>query len=424
MVIRNMQEANAALLKYVPLVAQLTGKDTTLKRIRPLMAAVGNPQERIRIVHIAGTSGKTSTAYYMAALLQQAGQRVGLTVSPHIDSVTERVQIDGKPLADSEFCYLLGDFLAVVEQMADRPSYFELLYAFSFYVFDKKRVDYAVIETGMGGLYDATNVAQGPDKVCIITDIGYDHMHILGDTLEKIAAQKAGIIHAHNAAFMYGQAPDIMRSMQKRVQAKAGSKLYVLNEVTERTAVPDFSPTMPRFQQRNWLLAYQVYRYLMQRDGLPELRAGQLTASQEIDIPARMEARYYQGKVLMMDGAHNVQKMTTFLQSFSEQNPGEHPAVLLALKQGKESGGVGQVLAPLAAKVIVTTFNTTQDLPAKSIPADELAQALKREGVKAVTVEPDQHAAFRKLMNEPSRVCIITGSFYLLSQLRSKEGLV
>ncbi len=196
--IRSIQEAEAALLPYVPLVAELTGKDTTLDRIVPLMKLLGDPQDKLKIIHLAGTSGKTSTAYYMSALLQATGKKVGLTVSPHIDTIAERVQIDGLPLPETEFCRELGIFLDIVEFAEAPPSYFELLYAFALWVFERQQVDYAVVETGMGGLYDATNVASRPDKVCVITDIGFDHTHILGKTLPEIAAQKVGIVHDHN----------------------------------------------------------------------------------------------------------------------------------------------------------------------------------------------------------------------------------
>src|SRR4051812_36109041 len=114
-VLNNIAEANQALLPYVQLVFSNMTKDTSLLRIAPLMAAAGNPHEKLRIIHLAGTSGKTSTAYFMAALLGATGKTVGLTVSPHVDSVTERVQLNGKPLADDDFCQLLGQFLEIVE---------------------------------------------------------------------------------------------------------------------------------------------------------------------------------------------------------------------------------------------------------------------------------------------------------------------
>ena len=189
--IRTIKDAEKALFPYIPLVAQLTGKDTTLERVKPLASLAGHPENQLKVIHIAGTSGKTSTAYYMAALLRAAGKNVGLTVSPHIDSITERVQINGRPLPDEQFCSELEQFLKIVKTAPQAPSFFELLYVFSLWVFARAKVDYAVVETGMGGLFDATNIVTRPDKICIITDIGLDHTHILGDTVELSPSRRS-----------------------------------------------------------------------------------------------------------------------------------------------------------------------------------------------------------------------------------------
>jgi len=422
--IHNFAEAQAALLPYVPLVAQLTGKDTTLERIRPLMELAGKPHERLKIVHIAGTSGKTSTAYFTAELLRATGMYVGLTVSPHVDSIAERVQLDGKPLDEKQFCENLTEFLAIVEQMPQQPSYFELLYAFSLWVFARNKVNYAVVETGLGGLYDSTNIADRADKLCIITDIGFDHMYTLGNTLEEIAAQKAGIIHEHNQAIMYEQAESVTNVVRQWV-ADQHAKLLLTSETSERDKYGvKFLPSMPEYQQRNWLLAHCAYQFLAVRDHLPGLSPTQLTAMQQIQVPARMDVHQVGNKLIIMDGAHNEQKMSTFLGSFQHAYPGEKPAVLLALKQGKEVQDIGHLFLPMASRIIVTTFNTSQDLPAKSIDPEEIVAIFKAAGIVSIEAIPNQHAAYQKLLTGTERVCIITGSFYLISQLRQREGLV
>ena len=416
MTIKNLKEAEAALRPFVPLVKQLTGKDTTLARIRPLMKLLGNPQDQLKIIHIAGTSGKTSTAYYMAALLQAAGQQVGLTVSPHVDSVTERVQLNGQPLSEAEFCAQLGDFLDIVERAEQQPSYFELLYAFAIWVFARQGVDYAVVETGMGGLYDATNVTTRPDKVCIITDIGLDHQHILGKTLPEIAAQKVGIVHDRNQVFMYRQPAAVQTVIEGWVKQ---------HHATMRVAdVPAQSKSeLPAYQWRNWQLAYKVYEYLRRRDKLPRLTSQVLAQTRQINVPGRMEIRRLGGKTLIMDGAHNAQKMTAFIDSFQRLYPGVKPAILLSLKTGKEYREVARLLVPLASRVIATTFNTTQDLPVVSIDPIVLAETFKAAGSNNVETITDQQAAFKALLSGPEEVCIVTGSFYLLSQIRNNKSL-
>jgi dihydrofolate synthase/folylpolyglutamate synthase len=423
--ITTIEEANAALLPFVPLVAQLTGQDRSLdERVRPLMAKLGNPQNSTRVVHIAGTSGKTSTAYFIAALLRATGKRVGLTVSPHVDSVTERVQLDGKPLDEQRFCRYLGEFLEQVERMDLKPSYFELLYAFAFWIFRQEGVDYAVIETGLGGLYDATNVADRTDKLCVITDIGYDHMHLLGHTITEIAAQKIGIVHPGNDVIMYHQSAEVGGVVEAWVRKQA-ARLHATTQDAERQAYgADFEPELPAYQQRNWLLAYAAYRFLQTRDGLPQQPPQQLTAAQHVQVPARMDVRTVGDKTLVMDGAHNGQKMYTFLESFGRRYPGARPAVMIALKTGKEPADVAPLLMPFASRIIVTTFDTSQDLPAKSIDPAELADIFRRNGTTDVTAVADHHEAYERLLAGPERYCIITGSFYLLSQVRGEESLV
>ena len=421
MTIRTIEDANTALRPYVPLVSQLTGKDTTLRRIQPLMKLLGNPQDKLRVIHIAGTSGKTSTAYFLSALLAASGKKVGLTVSPHVDSVTERVQINSKPLTDAVFCRELAEFLTIVAQAPKPPSYFELLYAFSLWVFVRQAVDYAVVETGMGGLLDATNVVIRPDKVCVITDIGFDHMHILGTTLPEIAAQKIGIVHDHNVVFTYKQDDEVMPVFNDWA-TKHHAELYVTTQAIERQATTlDFSG-IPPYQEHNWLLAYKVYRYLMEQDNLPNLTSKVLLQTLRTRIPARMDIRRLHHKTIIMDGAHNVQKMTAFLNSFKALYPHKKPAVLIALKHDKDYQGVADLLSKVAARIIVTTFSSSQDLPVESMDPHQLAQAFGT----AISVQTiaDPLAATHALLTSPEPIGIITGSFYLLSEIRNKmDGL-
>ncbi len=418
--LQTLGDAEQALRPYVPLVAQLTGADTTLQRIKPLMKLLGNPEQKLKIIHIAGTSGKTSTSYYIAGLLQAAGQKVGLTVSPHVDKLSERVQINGQPLSDLDFCAELEIFLKLVKSADQAPSYFELLYAFAIWEFARQQVDYAVVETGMGGLYDATNVAARADKVCVITDIGYDHMHILGDTLPEIAAQKIGIVHSGNVALTYQQSPEIMAVFSDWT-SQHQAQLIELYETALQADYGHELAELPMFQRRNWLLAREVYIYLQTRDSLPVLSKDSERSTQRLQVPARMEISQVAGKTIIMDGAHNEQKMTAFVSSFRDRYPAARPAILVALKAGKEYHAVSPILANLASRIIVTTFDTSQDLPAQSMDPELFAKALRVAGAKNVEIVADQRKAYDTLMALSETVYIITGSFYLLSQLRQAK---
>lgn len=418
MTIRSLADADAALVPYVHRPRPNQTTDYRLDETQALLELAGRPHERLRIVHIAGTSGKTSTAYYMAALLHAGAQKTGLTISPHVDGVNERVQIDGQPLTPAEFGRELGEFLDMVEAAGQSPSYFELLFVFALWVFVRRGVKYAVVETGVGGLLDATNAASRPDKVCVITDIGFDHMNVLGDTLPEIAAQKIGIAHEGNPVFMYRQDEAIMRV----VRAWTADHGAELNEL-EQTALEKTNAPLALFgyQRRNWLLADRAYRYLEKRDKLQYLTRQVLRETQTITIPGRLETRQIDGKTIVMDGAHNKQKMLACLDGFRKLYPDVKPAMLLSLKEGKEYEELAPLLAPFASKIIVTSFDTTQDSQAISMDTQALAEALKQADAANVSIEPDLHDAWQALLAAPEKAALVTGSFYLLSQLRNNE---
>lgn len=417
--IRNIGEAEQVLAGYIPQVRELLGKDLTLIRIKPLLAKLGNPESKLKIIHVAGTSGKTSTSYYIASLLKTAGKKVGLTVSPHLDSVTERVQINLEPLPEGVFCQALGEFMDLVQDVDPQPTYFELMIVFVYWYFAKVGVDYAVIETGLGGTFDATNVAGNNDKVCVITDIGLDHTHVLGNTLPEIAGQKAGIIYPKNHVFMYEQSPAVMEVFQSKVKDEQAilNMLSNFDELSRGVKAPAFR-ALPEYQQRNWLLAEKVYKYLAERDSLPALNDDKLETSMDVQVPGRMDVQQVGGKTIVMDGAHNEQKMTAFVSSFKKLYPNQKAAILLSLKEGKEYEAVLPLLKPICTSLILTTFLTTQDLPATSIHPGVLEKAAHARGFEDVTVEPSHKAAYQQLLAKQDSLVIITGSFYLLSTLR------
>lgn len=413
MKIQSINEAVEILQKYVPNVGVYSGDNMTLDRLWPLLESIGNPQERLRVIHVAGTSGKTSTAYYIASILDISNKKVGLTVSPHVDSITERIQINGKPISNEKFCYDLGDFLELIINTKPTPSYFELLIAFAYWVFDREKVDYAVIETGMGGLHDGTNVAVRQDKVCVITDIGFDHMHILGNTLTEIAEQKSGIVQDNNAVFTYQQSGEIMQQIRSRANKKHAI-IHIIKNI-DSTEIATKLQLLPKFQLRNYDLASEVCQYVSERDGF--------TLSDEYNpvytiVPARMEKfELEDGSVLIMDGAHNQQKMAVFVDSYIAIYGNSKVPVMLALKEGKEYKAVIDALSKIAKIFIITTFDSSQDLPAKSQNPDVIAKYCESIGVKTL-VSVDYVKAKDILLTQKSNTKIITGSFYLLGQVR------
>lgn len=387
----------------------------TLDTITALMDYLGNPQEKLKIVHVAGTSGKTSTAYYAAALLKAAGKRVGLTVSPHVDDVNERVQINAVPMPERAFCSELAIFLELVKKSRLEPSYFEAMVAFAFWEFVRSGMEYAVVEVGLGGLLDATNVIRRPDKVCIITDIGRDHADRLGSTLADIAEQKAGIIQLHNSVFCYRQAPVVMEPIIARARQQQAD-LHILDDDAVQSSL-DF---LPLFQQRNLGLACAAVDYLLKQNGESGLTDEMVAEAAKIYIPARMEEVPYGGRTIIVDGAHNAQKLHALAESVRRKYPDKKIAAIVSFVGNRTFRLDGSIkeLAQLLDHVIITSFSGPQDGPHVSEDPEELAQLFRRHGVASVEVVADPGEAFTVLLTRPEPILLVTGSFYLLNHIR------
>jgi dihydrofolate synthase / folylpolyglutamate synthase len=380
-----------------------------LEPMRKLLDFLGNPQNKLRVIHVAGTSGKTSTSYYAAALLQASGKTVGLTVSPHIEELNERLQVNGQPTPEAEFCSVLSEFLELIQSCDVQPSYFELLVAMAYWDFARRGLEYAVIEVGLGGLIDGTNVIDRADKVCIITDIGYDHMHILGNSLPEIAAQKAGIIQAGNTVCMYEQDEAIMRVVGRRVADQKAS----LVRLTRADYVQD--EVLPEFQQRNLGLALAAVNHAGVTVGADAIRQ-----AAAITIPARLERFQINEKLVIIDGSHNQQKIQTLIDSVTKLYPGQNIAALCSFVDNKtERWQHGlEALLPGVQHVTFTSFHSEQDMPKSSVATTEFVDYCQSHGFEDYAVQEDAEAALQALLERPEPIVLVTGSFYLLYRIR------
>ncbi|HSX52949.1 MAG TPA: cyanophycin synthetase [Patescibacteria group bacterium] len=410
--ISNFAEARHQLNQFVQREPGETGY--SLDRMSKLMKELGNPQDNLKIIHVAGTSGKTSTCYYIAALLHAAGKKVGLTVSPHVDEVNERVQISLTPLSEPVFCQKLGKFIEVVNEKGLEPSYFELLVAFAYWIFAQEKVDYAVIEVGLGGLLDGTNVIHRPDKVCVITDIGLDHTQVLGNTLAKIAAQKAGIIQDHNPVFMYSQGSEVMEPIIERCK-HMHAQLHQIGKPDE-----DLYNELPPFQQRNYHLAQSVFDFVAQSSDLTKLNDSQKSKAAHTLIPARMEVLKRSGKTIIIDGSHNAQKMEAVVAGVHKLYKGQPVAALVGFVDSEQERAAGALekLHLLTESLIVTSFSGEQDTPKFSVNPKDIANTANEVGFKHVTIVTEPEVAFAKLLMRSEPVLLVTGSFYLLNHIR------
>jgi dihydrofolate synthase/folylpolyglutamate synthase len=410
----------------MPEIKTLADVETALASLRPnimvpvlhapentpeLMEFLGNPQEKYKVIHVAGTSGKTSTAYYAAALLRAAGKRVGLNISPHADTINERVQIDMQPLPEAEFCADFQIFLETIAPSGIPLNYFQAITAFALWEFARKGVEYAVVEVGIGGLADSTNVFKRQDKICIINDIGYGHVGILGHTLTEIAANKAGIIQLQNAVFCRQQSEEIMVPVLDRARHKQAD----LHTVTELSGF-DF---LPLFQRRNFAMSEAATRYALERGNEPPLDDQAIEAAAHTVIPARMEVHKLGDKTLVLDGAHNPQKLHALVESMQAEFSGQPVAVLFALTEAKQTffEKLAAELWPFKSHVIVTGFPPDATGRYGSADPAQVAKALQSQGL-AYELIPDTAEAWSALLARNEPVLVVTGSFYLLNHVR------
>ena len=371
--------------------------------LRALLDHVGNPERHYRIIHVAGTSGKTSTAYLIRGLLEAAGHRTGLTVSPHIVAVNERVQVAGVPVEEDRFVAYVNDFLPRAESLGRELTYFELGVGLALWVFAQENVEYAIVEVGIGGLRDATNALQDPDKLCVVGPVGLDHTDILGDSVDAIAVQKAGIVGPGNTVVVIDQDEVVLEVVREHAREAGGSVVVAAH------------PEGARYQERNLALARAAVGVLGSRYGfdVPEIDGAADTP------PGRYERFQHGERVLILDGAHNPQKMAGLVETL-EADGLTHVAVLATLLQSPESKlpATLSVLAPLVSHLIVPEYALGAGEKVKrSFPADVVVEQARLLGLEAQAVRTPAEG-LELLLTRPEQHLVVTGSLYLASLAR------
>jgi dihydrofolate synthase/folylpolyglutamate synthase len=395
-----LREAEAEILARRPEHAIVP----SLERIAALATLLGDPQRTYPVIHVTGTNGKTSTARMAETLLRARGLRTGLFTSPQLSSMRERICIDGEPLSAESFAAAYDDvapYAAMVDGQYQVPlSFFELLTGMAFAAFADAPVDVAVIEVGMGGTWDATNVADG--AVAVVTPIAVDHTAYLGDTVGAIATEKAGIIKPGAAAVLATQPPDAAGPLLRRAAEVAASVVREDEDfgVTGRElgvggqrlalrgltgSYPDlFLPLFGAYQASNAACALAaVEAFSSASDGLDEdlVRA----AFQTVTTPGRLEV-VRRSPVMIVDSAHNPAGMAASVAAVTEAFGFGTLVAVLAVSADKDVPGILAELEP-----VVSTLVTTQNSASRSMDVDELA------GLAAGVFGPDRVVAAPRL---------------------------
>jgi len=360
---------------------QNSGIRPGLARMRALLRALGAPHRKYRSIIVAGTNGKGSTSAALESILRAAGHRTALYTSPHLVELRERWLIDGAMIEPVLLEASIEEMRAAADRTGITPTYFEALTLIAFIAFARANVDIAVLEVGMGGRLDATNVVR--PIAALITPVGFDHMEYLGNTLRSIAAEKAGVIHRGTLVLTSNDDPLVLSILRKRAEKFGNRFIHVTGEHD--------TPLAGAFQRRNAALAVRAARELGIDDDAIE------RGVRETRWRGRLERIDVAGKQIWIDGGHNEHAVAQTAPFFDAHVP--RPRLLVfGMMSDKHIAPVRDLLFPLFDRVI-----TTEPYPPRSAKAEELG------GIPI----PEPDAAFRAALDAPERAIVITGSLYL-----------
>ena len=379
-----------------------------LDRIRAVLAALGNPEKAYRVVHVAGTNGKGSTSAMIAAGLRAAGVRTGLFTSPHLVEPTERIQIDGIPVSQAQFsrAFDMVHEAAASLDLDAHPSYFETVAAMAFWLFREMSVKTTVIEVGLGGRLDATNIVE--PALTVITPIDMDHQVFLGETIESIAAEKAGILKPGVPAVFARQRPDAQAVLDARA-AELGIPVKRAADFEIRDLEIDARGS--RFSGIECPLAgeHQVDNAITAALALETLGVSPKGIS-ETTWPGRLE-HISPNPDILLDGAHNPAGVRALIRYLERFYPDRKRWIIFGAMRDKAVAEMGALLFPLADELILTAADSP-----RSMPPEELAE-LAPQG-RAV---PNIGAALKLVAGEASAddLIVITGSLFLVGEARA-----
>ena len=416
---------------YIETIPKFTVKHPP-EHTRELLSRLGNPQEGIKIIHVAGTNGKGSVCAYLNAMLLAGGKKTGLFTSPHLVCINERFQINGEDVSDEQF---LDAFLKVEKAAKEyeaegegHPSYFETLFLMGMLIFKEAGVEYLVMETGLGGRLDATNVVEKP-LACIITSISRDHTEYLGDTLEAIAGEKAGIIKAGVPVIYDASQPgpaSVIAAKAKEMGSPAWPmepsfyemKTQSSEGITFTFAYPGGEkaelaiPYVAKYQMMNASLAFYTMHILQDVHDIPKNVLAE--GLSKIKWPCRMEMA---APGVIIDGAHNEDGIAQFVSTagyFAKEN--EITILFTAVADKHYHEMIGEICEGIHPSHVVAT----QIDGSRVVPAEVLAEDFRKAGCTDVCAEPEIGAAYEKALGKKgSGMLFCVGSLYLAGELKA-----
>ena len=396
-----------------------------LARSRELLGLLGNPEQKLKFVHIAGTNGKGSTAAMLASVLQRAGYRTGLYTSPHLLRFHERMRVNGKEIDDKSLIALTNTVRNAAEQMSEMPTGFEIMTAIAFLYFVQEQCDIVSLEVGLGGRMDSTNVIPAPE-VCVVMNIGLEHTAILGDTLEKIAAEKCGIIKRGAHAVLFGQTEGVEAVAREKCTQEGVALTVTAQEKLERIS-SSLDGQVFKYRGRGpyhlrLLGEYQLLNALTVIDTCTALRSRGWEKLTDEAIDSGLSAARWPGRLellrrspdFIVDGAHNPQCVDALMDSLAALYSGKKLIFLTGVLRDKDWQQMLRRALPLAKAFVVITPPS-----ARALDENELAGWLRAQGIEAIPAAGTDDGVRRALaMAGKDDVICSWGSLYFTGEVR------
>ena len=411
----------------------------SLDRMNRLLKRLNSPHEKLRAVHIAGTKGKGSTAMMLAKMLATCGYKVGLYTSPHICDIRERITINGEMVSQASLMRLIAKAKPHIERMADdRPTFFEIFTALAFCHFVENKVEIAVVETGLGGRLDSTNVLK--PAVCGLTSISLDHMHQLGSSIGEIAAEKAGIFKRDIPAVSVPQVPEAKRALKRAAKEAKTQLMFTGDEIefsyrvessrrdgchtricltTPRSRFEHLPvPVLGEHQALNCGLALALLDQLKSQ-GMEIDDSRAIQGLSQVYLPGRMEMLRADPRILV-DGAHNAASVQALMRAIAQHIPYDSMIMVFGCAADKDIKGMMEQVATGADKVI---FTAVQSSPRAADPKDlaEVYEELTGRVAQVAGTLKEALAVAQSAVTREDIICI-TGSFYLVGEAKQLLG--
>jgi len=387
-----------------------------LENIKNLCEALGEPQKSYKVIHIAGTNGKGSTATTIERGLIEAGYRVGKFTSPHIVRFNERIQLNGVEISDEKICEYFLKVRDVLEEREIRGTFFEVTTAMMFLYFQDEKIDYLVLETGMGGRFDATNIVDS--EIAVITNISLDHTGFLGDDIYTIAKEKAGIIKAGSKVIVGDSQVDVARAIENE-KDEYTDVLKKYRDVTYRLDTENYTTEIElegrrysfslfgNYQVNNFLCAYEVLKTLGISEEIIQRAAGKVAWPGRFEIAGREP-------LLILDGAHNVDAARRLRENINLSYKEDEVVAIVSVLEDKDIQGVLAEIRQFTDTVILTSLADFK----RGLKGEELLKYT--DEFHKVAVREDIDAAYSEALGLNKKAVIVCGSFYLLSKFKGR----